>query len=52
MPQREYECPVCGHRQDFLELRSDEKPVECEACGCKELKLIPSTFSFRMRKWH
>lgn len=41
MPIYEYECPQCGHRFEYLVLKSTPA-AECPSCGQKELKQLVS----------
>ena len=41
MPVYEYECLQCGHRFDYLVLRTSPA-AECPGCGKKELKQLIS----------
>ena len=41
MPVYEYECLQCGHRFDYLVLRTSPE-AQCPECGKKELKQLIS----------
>ena len=49
MPIYEYECKVCGHRQEAIQKMSDDPLVECAACGKPELKKLVSAPAFRLK---
>lgn len=49
MPIYEYECKVCGHRQEAIQKMSDEPLVECPACHKPELKKLVSAAGFRLK---
>lgn len=42
MPIREYKCPFCGKRIEWLERKAEDKPKQCPRCKAKKLILIPS----------
>jgi putative FmdB family regulatory protein len=44
MPIYEYECKTCGHKFEFMKIRSDER-VECEKCGEKEERKLEQQVS-------
>jgi putative FmdB family regulatory protein len=50
MPIREYECTLCQHIQEELELTSDvdEEPV-CEVCGGPTAMIAISTSSVHFK---
>jgi rRNA maturation protein Nop10 len=49
MPLRVWQCPQCGHEEEFLERKQGERPEKCSVCGNKKLILVPAKFNLVMR---
>ncbi len=49
MPIYEYRCESCGERLEKLQRRSDDRLIDCPACGAPALKRLVSAASFRLK---
>jgi len=49
MPIYEYRCESCGEELEKLQRMSDEKLVDCPACGEPALKRLVSAAAFRLK---
>lgn len=49
MPIYEYQCDACGERMEKLQRMSDERLVDCPACGKPALKRLVSAVAFRLK---
>ena len=49
MPIYEYRCESCGEELEKLQRMSDDKLVDCPACGEQALKRLVSAAAFRLK---
>ncbi len=49
MPIYEYRCESCGEELEKLQRMSDDKLVDCPACGEPSLKRLVSAVAFRLK---
>jgi putative FmdB family regulatory protein len=49
MPIYEYRCDSCGEELEKLQRMSDDKLVDCPACGEPALKRLVSAAAFRLK---
>ena len=49
MPIYEYRCESCGEELEKLQRMSDDKLVDCPACGEPALKRLVSAAAFRLK---
>jgi len=49
MPIYEYRCESCAHELEKLQRMSDDKLVDCPACGEPALKRLVSAAAFRLK---
>ena len=49
MPIYEYQCQVCGHKQEVMHRISETPSLECGACGAHELKKLISAVGFQLK---
>ena len=49
MPIYEYECKVCGHRQEAIQKMNDDPLVDCASCNKPELKKLISAPAFVLK---
>jgi len=49
MPIYEYRCESCGEELEKLQRMSDDKLVDCPACGKPALKRLVSAAAFRLK---
>jgi len=49
MPIYEYRCHSCGEELEKLQRMSDDKLVDCPACGEPALKRLVSAAAFRLK---
>jgi len=49
MPIYEYRCESCGEELEKLQRMSDDKLVDCPACGQPALKRLVSAAAFRLK---
>ena len=49
MPIYEYRCDACGEQMEKLQRMSDDKLVDCPACGKPALKRLVSAAAFRLK---
>lgn len=49
MPIYEYRCESCGEELERLQRMSDDKLVDCPACGKPALKRLVSAAAFRLK---
>jgi len=49
MPIYEYHCESCAHKLEKLQRMSEEKLVDCPACGEPTLKRLVSAAAFRLK---
>jgi putative FmdB family regulatory protein len=49
MPIYEYLCDACGEQMEALQRMSDDKLVDCPACGKPALKRLVSAAAFRLK---
>jgi len=49
MPIYEYRCDSCGQGLEKLQRMSDDKLVDCPACGEPALKRLVSAVAFRLK---
>lgn len=49
MPIYEYRCESCGEELEKLQRISDDKLVDCPACGKPALKRLVSAAAFRLK---
>jgi len=49
MPIYEYRCESCGEEMEKLQRMSDDKLVDCPACGEPSLKRLVSAAAFRLK---
>jgi putative FmdB family regulatory protein len=49
MPIYEYKCDACGHNLEKLQRMSDERLVDCPACGKPALRRLVSAAAFRLK---
>ena len=49
MPIYEYRCDACGEQMEKLQRMSDDRLVDCPACGKPALKRLVSAAAFRLK---
>jgi putative FmdB family regulatory protein len=49
MPIYEYRCQSCGEELEKLQRMSDDRLVDCPACGESSLKRLVSAAAFRLK---
>lgn len=49
MPIYEYQCGACGEQMEKLQRMSDDKLVDCPACGKPALQRLISAAAFRLK---
>lgn len=49
MPIYEYQCEACGEQMEKLQRMSDDRLVDCPACGKPALKRLVSAAAFRLK---
>lgn len=49
MPIYEYQCDACGEHMEKLQRMSDDRLVDCPACGKPALKRLVSAAAFRLK---
>lgn len=49
MPIYEYRCDACGEQMEKLQRMSDDRLVDCPACGKPALKRLVSAVAFRLK---
>jgi len=49
MPIYEYQCEACGEQMEKLQRMSDDKLVDCPACGKPALQRLVSAAAFRLK---
>lgn len=49
MPIYEYQCEACGEHMEKLQRMSDDRLVDCPACGKPALKRLVSAAAFRLK---
>ncbi|GAB6908254.1 Regulatory protein, FmdB family [Desulfosarcina cetonica] len=47
MPIFEYQCKACCHVFERLVFSSEDEPLECPACHCKDVEKLMSAGAFR-----